>query len=639
MKKLFLSLLFLPFLAPAATTVPTQAAVDAVANDVAALETAVDGKADDDLANVDAEAGREALRVYGATELSGAPGLRNLKAAASTGTVSALILGDSFNIGYYGGLDRVGHIRGAYRCAQVTGGGDSGVTTHSVANGNADYTKSPDGSYYEIASGGNLTCGHLQYATAGPADQVHYTLFPGTGSAQLQYSYSGGAWTSVGSAIDTTTITSVQCATVALPFGYTNSVRCRITATGGTVNGWIGQGMEGPGVMIASFAFTGQSMAQTMGVGETKWKAMLTAWSIDLVISSWYDGRFVDAAGVYDALGADNWATDGPFDRAYDWSKVVNSAVDWVFISPHQIDPSVTYATLPALDSAYAAVGIGTNAEERNAYSQSFIRDFALDRGEAFVDCHHLFPSFSEGNAQGMYDDTLHLSTKGKAYKADLVLDRSGLIYVFGPSAHAGGVKVGDGGFINTTQNFGQGTGLGLYTWNGNTANLFGGTLYSLDPTRPDGAGGYLYGSASSVRIGNFGGGSDFPQVDITQGGVRPITNLTGDLGSASLRFGTVFSGGASRGIATKSTTYTATSTDSTLLCDATSAAFTINLPAAASHSGRVYALKKIDSSGNAVTIDGNASETIDGATTITLSAQWDRAQIQSNGSAWFRID
>jgi hypothetical protein len=608
-----------------------------------ATTTALSGKADVDLSNVDPATGRDALEVRGATETAIAPGLRNLKVAASTGTVSVMMIGDSFNIGYYGSLEKVAHIRGAYRCKQVSGGGDSGVTIHSVEFGNADYTKSPDGYYYEIASGGNLTCGHLQYATAGPADQVHYTLFPGTGSAQLQYSYSGGAWTSVGSAIDTTAITTVQCATVALPFGYTNSVRCRITATGGTVNGWIGQGMEGPGVMIASFAFTGQSMAQTMSIGETRWKALLTAYSTDLIISSWADARFVEAAGTYDVVGADNWATDGPFDRAYDWSKVVNSSVDWLFISPHQVKPDYAMATDATLDAAYTAVGASNLWDARTAYSLPYIRSFALDRGEAYVDCYHMFPSWSQANTEGMYESdptpTVHLSDKGKSYKADFVRTTSGLETIFGPSYNAGGVKVGDGGFFNTTQNFGQGIGIGLYTWNGNTANLFAGTLYSLDPARPDGAGAYVYGSASAVRLGNFAGGSDFPQVDITSGGVRPITNLTGNLGSTSLRFGTVYSGGASRGIATKTTAYTASATDYTLLCDATSAAFTISLPAAASFTGQVYVIKKVDSSGNAVSIDPNSTELIDGTSTpLAISTQWQTRTVQSNGTSWFVI-
>jgi hypothetical protein len=70
-------------------------------------------------------------------------------------------------------------------------------------------------------------------------------------------------------------------------------------------------------------------------------------------------------------------------------------------------------------------------------------------------------------------------------------------------------------------------------------------------------------------------------------------------------------------------TTYSAEATDSTILCNATSAAFTVTLPKAASCKGHVLILKKTDASANAVTIDGNGSETIDGAATASLAAQW----------------
>src|SRR4051812_28137421 len=59
-------------------------------------------------------------------------------------------------------------------------------------------------------------------------------------------------------------------------------------------------------------------------------------------------------------------------------------------------------------------------------------------------------------------------------------------------------------------------------------------------------------------------------------------------------------------------------------LCNATSGAFSANLPAAATASGLTVAFKKTDATANAVTLDGNGSETIDGATTFALSAQND---------------
>ena len=86
--------------------------------------------------------------------------------------------------------------------------------------------------------------------------------------------------------------------------------------------------------------------------------------------------------------------------------------------------------------------------------------------------------------------------------------------------------------------------------------------------------------------------------------------------------------------ITTITTTYTA-GNDYTILANAASGAFTVTLPAAASNSGVIYNIKKIDSSTNAVTIDGNASETIDGLLTYTLSTQNEEITIQSDGSNW----
>ncbi|KKK94574.1 hypothetical protein LCGC14_2681480 [marine sediment metagenome] len=87
--------------------------------------------------------------------------------------------------------------------------------------------------------------------------------------------------------------------------------------------------------------------------------------------------------------------------------------------------------------------------------------------------------------------------------------------------------------------------------------------------------------------------------------------------------------------VITKTAAYTATASDQTILCNAGSGAFTVTLPAAQGLSGTVYRIKKIDSGGNAVTVDGNASETIDGATTNVLSSQYDVIEIQCDGTSW----
>lgn len=73
-------------------------------------------------------------------------------------------------------------------------------------------------------------------------------------------------------------------------------------------------------------------------------------------------------------------------------------------------------------------------------------------------------------------------------------------------------------------------------------------------------------------------------------------------------------------------------------LGNATSGNITLTLPAASTSAGLRYYVKKTDSSANTVTVDGNASETIDGATTKVLTAQYDKLQIICDGSAWWII-
>ena len=65
-----------------------------------------------------------------------------------------------------------------------------------------------------------------------------------------------------------------------------------------------------------------------------------------------------------------------------------------------------------------------------------------------------------------------------------------------------------------------------------------------------------------------------------------------------------------------------------------------VTLPAVSGLGGRIYAIKKTDSSGNAVTVGANASETMDGATTVSLASQWSTCVIQANtaGTAWLKL-
>jgi len=97
--------------------------------------------------------------------------------------------------------------------------------------------------------------------------------------------------------------------------------------------------------------------------------------------------------------------------------------------------------------------------------------------------------------------------------------------------------------------------------------------------------------------------------------------------------------GGATRGaIRTITATGSIVSGDYAILANSTSGAITINLPTAAILAGRIFVFKRVNAGANNVVIDPAASETIDGAATYTLSAQWASVTIISNGTAWFII-
>jgi hypothetical protein len=82
--------------------------------------------------------------------------------------------------------------------------------------------------------------------------------------------------------------------------------------------------------------------------------------------------------------------------------------------------------------------------------------------------------------------------------------------------------------------------------------------------------------------------------------------------------------------------TTTLDATYNTIVCN-NSSAITVNLPTVASSAcdGRIYTIKKGMSSTNDITIDGNSSETIDGATTFVLSDVLGAITIASDGTEW----
>lgn len=93
--------------------------------------------------------------------------------------------------------------------------------------------------------------------------------------------------------------------------------------------------------------------------------------------------------------------------------------------------------------------------------------------------------------------------------------------------------------------------------------------------------------------------------------------------------------GGSTTPIATKTSDYTLTADDGTILVDATTGALAMTLPGANTVEGQIFTIKKIDATSNLVSILG----TIDGASAgSVLIFQNQAITVQSNGTAYFVI-
>jgi hypothetical protein len=94
--------------------------------------------------------------------------------------------------------------------------------------------------------------------------------------------------------------------------------------------------------------------------------------------------------------------------------------------------------------------------------------------------------------------------------------------------------------------------------------------------------------------------------------------------------------GGVSFRVAIKTSSYTMTTSDYGILANASTAALTITLPPA-SKAGMVVHIKKIDNSSHAVTVSRAGTDTIEGAITKTLTAQYQSLTLLAGGNGvWY---
>lgn len=122
-----------------------------------------------------------------------------------------------------------------------------------------------------------------------------------------------------------------------------------------------------------------------------------------------------------------------------------------------------------------------------------------------------------------------------------------------------------------------------------------------------------------------------------TSGGTGIDVASTGNLlvGTSTDNSKLTVAGSVAFGYTFKSADYTATASDYTIDC--VSSSMTITLPTAVGIAGRIYVIKN-RGSGTTVTVATTSSQTIDGATTYSLAAQYKYVTVQSNGSNWMVI-
>lgn len=153
--------------------------------------------------------------------------------------------------------------------------------------------------------------------------------------------------------------------------------------------------------------------------------------------------------------------------------------------------------------------------------------------------------------------------------------------------------------------------------------------LYELDPQSS--ASGYLY---RDRRFGPSG-----PGIALDSNGEIPIASLAD---GAAFQYVRTAADGVTVGwdyfalgpVDEYSADQTLTASNRVVKVVTTGGTRTLTLPAASGNTGLAYFIVKL-SAANSLIIDGNASETINGATTLTLTAQFDSRIIVCDGDEW----
>ncbi len=86
-------------------------------------------------------------------------------------------------------------------------------------------------------------------------------------------------------------------------------------------------------------------------------------------------------------------------------------------------------------------------------------------------------------------------------------------------------------------------------------------------------------------------------------------------------------------GIVTKTTTYAASVSDSTIKGNTAAAGFTITLPTAVGIAGKKFTIVKTSSDSNILTVAFTGAQTASGNTTLEITGQWVSVDLKSDGA------
>ncbi len=114
-----------------------------------------------------------------------------------------------------------------------------------------------------------------------------------------------------------------------------------------------------------------------------------------------------------------------------------------------------------------------------------------------------------------------------------------------------------------------------------------------------------------------------------------PTMNLREDIRFTSTKSRDVGQNILTGRVTEKSTNYTLTTADETVTFNAVAGNLTATLPTAVGKAGVIFSIVKIDASVNTVTVTPSGVETIGGASSLILAAQWSSVTIKGNGVNW----